>query len=215
MEYQVRLLLSRHGQTEWHHSNRYAGRSDVKLTEIGYLQAQALAQRAQREQPAVVACSPLSRAIRTARPVAEACGVELLVEERLREVDFGEWEGRTLAEIRKTDSIAVERFEINPVEHGFPGGEPLLDAAQRALEVFWELGEMYQGQTVIVVAHNTIIRLSICLLLGVPLKDYRRRLPRLINAGISEVRLNTEGGALYTLNDSKHLHLLTNPAYDL
>ena len=201
----ARLLLARHGQAVWHGENRYVSISDIELTETGREQSRALVRCAEREQPALIVCSPLVRAIETARPAAEACGLELKVDDRLREVDFGEWEGRTLGEIREADPSAVERFEEDPVQHGFPGGEPLPEAAQRALEVLRELDRACAGQTVLVVAHNTLIRLGLCELVGIPLKDYRRRIPRLVNTAISEVRLNDTGGALYSLNDARHL----------
>ncbi len=201
----ARLLLARHGQTVWHGENRYAGISDIELTETGREQALALVRCAQREQPTLVVCSPLIRARETARPAVEACGLELKVDDRLREVDFGEWEGKTIGEIREADPSAVERFEEDPVRYGFQGGEPLPEAAQRALEVFRELDKAYAGRTVLVVAHNTLIRLALCELLGIPLKDYRRRMPRLVNVAVSEVRLSDTGGALYSLNDARHV----------
>jgi probable phosphoglycerate mutase len=204
----ARLLLARHGQTIWHHPNRYAGRTDVELTERGLLEAQALARRAERERPDLIVCSPLLRAVETARPVAEACGLELIVDERLREVDFGEWEGKTLKEIRATDPVAAKRFEADPVEHGFPGGEPLPEAARRALEALRELDAEHPGEKVLVVMHNTLIRLVLCSLLEIPLKDYRRRFPNMVNVAITEVRLNERSGALYTFNDSEHLREL-------
>jgi probable phosphoglycerate mutase len=73
------------------------------------------------------------------------------------------------------------------------------------LEAYQELHRSHGGRTVLVVGHNTLLRLTLCALLGIPLNDYRRRFPRLLNAAISEVRLATGGGALYTLNDSTHL----------
>lgn len=201
----VRLLLARHGQTEWHHDNRYAGRSDIALTRIGRREAEILAWRAREEEPVSIICSPLIRAIDTARPVAAACGVELEVEERLREIDFGAWEGITLEEVRKDNPDLVDKFERDSDDAPFPDGEPLSNAAVRALEVYGDLHRRYGGQTVLVVAHNTLLRLSLCAMLGMPLRDYRKRLPRLVNAAISEVRFGSEGGALYSLNDSEHL----------
>jgi 2,3-bisphosphoglycerate-dependent phosphoglycerate mutase len=62
-----------------------------------------------------------------------------------------------------------------------------------------------------VVANNTLIRVALCSLLGIPLRDYRRCFPRILNAAISEVRLNERGGGLYTFNDSEHLRGLTDP----
>lgn len=199
----ARLLLTRHGQTVWHHDNRYAGISEVKLNETGLWEAQALARRAVKEHPNLIVCSPLSRAVETAQRAAEACGLELVIDERLREVDFGEWEGKTLEEIRTIDPLAVEQFETDPVEYGFPGGEPLPEAVRRALEALHELDANRPGQKILVVAHNTLIRVVLCSLLRIPLKDYRRRFPKMANAAVTEVRLRVDGsGALYSLNDA-------------
>ncbi len=201
----VRLLLARHGQTEWHHDNRYVSRTDIGLNETGRRQARMLASRAEEEGPDLVLCSPLMRALNTARPLAEACGMEPRTDERLRELDFGEWEGRTLAEIREEDPESVSLFEQDPARHGFPDGEPLHKGAERVLGIFVDLHRSHTGRTVLVVAHNTLLRLGLCRMLGIPLRDYRRRLPRLVSAAVSEVRFGEEGGALYSLNDASHL----------
>ena len=197
----VRLLLARHGQTGWHRENRYASRTDIALDEVGREQAQMLARRVEEEVVDLVLCSPLRRALETAKPPAEASGLEPKTDERLRELDFGEWEGKTLAEIREEDPESVRLFE-DSAEHGFPGGEPLHAGAGRMLEVFADLHRSHAGLTVLVVAHNTLLRLGLCRMLGVPLGDYRRRLPRVVNAAVSEVRFGEGGGALYSFNDA-------------
>lgn len=200
----VRLLLARHGQTGWHGDNRYVSRTDIGLNETGREQARMLARRAEEEKPDLVLCSPLTRALETARPSAKALGMEPKTDERLRELYFGEWEGKTLAEIRREDPERVKLFE-GSAEHGFPGGEPLYEGAGRVLEVFADLYRSHAGRTVLVVAHNTLLRLGMCRMLGIPLGDYRRRLPLVVNAAVSEVRFGEEGGALYSLNDARHL----------
>jgi broad specificity phosphatase PhoE len=201
----VRLLLARHGQTEWHHDNRYVSRTDIGLNETGRREAWMLARCAEEEEPDLILCSPLTRALETARLSADACGVEPRTDERLRELDFGEWEGKTLAEIREEYPESVSLFEEDPARYGFPGGEPLHKGSERVLEILAELHRSHTGRTVLVVGHNTLLRLGLCRILGTPLRDYRRRLPRLVNAAVSEVRFGEEGGALYSLNDAKHL----------
>jgi broad specificity phosphatase PhoE len=200
----VRLLLARHGQTGWHRENRYVGRTDIGLNETGVREAEALARRAEEESPDLILCSPLTRAQETAKPSAEACGMELETDERLRELDFGEWEGKTLAEIREEDPQRVRMFE-GDASHGFPGGEPLQEGAGRVLEVFADLSRSHADRTVLVVAHNTLLRIGLCRMLGIPPGEYRRRLPRVVNAAITEVRFGEDGGALYSLNDDRHL----------
>ena len=197
----VRLLLARHGQTEWHSDNRYVSRTDIGLTETGREQARTLARRAEREKVNLVLSSPLGRALLTAKPAAAACNLEPETDERLRELDFGEWEGRTLVEIREEDPESVNRFEAS-AQHGFPGGEPLHEGADRVLEVFAGLSRSHAGETVLVVAHNTLLRLALCRMLGVELGQYRRLMPRVVNGAVSEVRFGENGGALYSFNDA-------------
>jgi probable phosphoglycerate mutase len=197
----VRLLLARHGQTEWHSDNRYVSRTDIGLTETGREQARTLARRAEREKVNLVLSSPLGRALLTAKPAAAACNLEPETDERLRELDFGEWEGRTLVEIREEDPESVNRFEAS-AQHGFPGGEPLHEGADRVLEVFADLSRSHAGETVLVVAHNTLLRLALCRMLGVELGQYRRLMPRVVNGAVSEVRFGENGGALYSFNDA-------------
>ena len=196
----VRLLLARHGQTEWHRDNRYVSRTDIGLTETGREQARTLARRAERENVDLVLSSPLGRALETAKPAAAACDLEPQTDERLRELDFGGWEGRTLSEIRDEDPESVRRFEES-ADHGFPGGEPLQEGADRVLEVFADLSRSHAGGKVLVVAHNTLIRLALCRMLGVELGQYRRLMPRVVNGAVSEVRFGENGGAMYSFND--------------
>lgn len=196
----VRLLLARHGQTEWHSDNRYVSRTDIGLTEAGREQARTLARRAERENVDLVLSSPLGRALETAKPAAAACDLEPQTDERLRELDFGGWEGRTLSEIRDEDPESVRRFEES-ADHGFPGGEPLQEGADRVLEVFADLSRSHAAETVLVVAHNTLIRLALCRMLGVELGLYRRLMPRVVNGAVSEVRFGERGGSMYSFND--------------
>ena len=116
------LLLTRHAETVWHKENRYAGTSDIDLTPHG-VRAGGTTRRAgsrTRRVDAIV-CSPVRRARETAAPAAAATGIEIEVEDELREVGFGIAEGRTLAEL---DPDVVARFRADPVAAPFPGAEP-------------------------------------------------------------------------------------------
>ena len=93
------LILVRHGETIWHHDNRYTGRSDVPLTERGHRQAEAFARWAATSPPHALWVSPLSRARDTAAPIAKATGLSMRIDERLVELDFGRGEGLTGAEM--------------------------------------------------------------------------------------------------------------------
>lgn len=197
----ARLILARHGETEWHTENRYAGsRSAPDLTERGRGQATELAAAAVRLGVDVVVSSTLTRAVDTATPAAETLGVELVTRPDLREVDFGELEGRTIAE---ADPRLMERFVADPAAHPFPGAEPPADAAARAVAALRDLDATHDGAAVLVVAHSTLLRLALCQLLGISLSHYRRVFPRLDNVARTEIRLPadpTKPAALLAFN---------------
>ncbi|MEU6351170.1 histidine phosphatase family protein [Streptomyces sp. NPDC047072] len=195
------LLLTRHGQTIWHAENRYAGVSDIGLTEKGREQAAALARWSTTHRPDAIWTSPLSRAIATAQPAAQALGITPHRENDLRECDFGVVEGRTLAEFAAEVPAAAEAFRADPVTYPFPEAENPREAAARGSAALRRIAKSHQGERVLVVAHNTLLRLALCTLLGIPLAEYRRVFPQLRNAAITELRLDTEGSAaLLSLN---------------
>ena len=192
------LVLVRHGETVWHAENRYAGVSDVALTSRGEEQAARLAAWARTAGLAAVWSSPLSRARRT----AEACAgdVPLEVDARLRELDFGEGEGLTSAEMTQRFPEARAAFLDDPAAHPLPGGEDPVAAANRFTECLQEIAADLPGGRVLVVAHSSAIRLALCRLIGVPLSEYRRLFPRLRNCALTEVRLRDGRVALLQFN---------------
>jgi len=194
------LLLARHGQTVWHAENRYAGVSDIALTETGRAQAEALGRWAAVHPVDAIWTSTVSRAIATAEPACRALGLTPHREADLRECDFGVVEGRTLAEFAAEDPKAAEAFRADPVAHPFPGAEDPAAAAHRGAVALHRIAAAHDGERVLVVAHNTLLRLVLCDLLSIPLGDYRRVFPRLRNAAITELRMGTGSVGLIALN---------------
>lgn len=186
--------LVRHGETVWHAENRYAGRSDIELTDLGREQAQTLAQWAAWARPNCVVSSTLGRAVATASPSAEALGIDLRTEAELCEVNFGRGEGMTRSEMEREFGADLARFHAQPATCPLPEGERGIDAINRARPVLDRLGAEHSGGTVLVVAHSTLLRLLICDLVGIDPDDYRRVLPRLDNAKLTTVRLQHGAG---------------------
>jgi len=108
------LYLIRHGQTAWNVEEVFRGRADVPLDERGRAQARATASVLASQPLAAVYSSPLQRAVLTARPIAEARGLAVEVDERLTDLDFGEWQGKTLTEARRTWPELFARWERDP-----------------------------------------------------------------------------------------------------
>ncbi|MFC4564864.1 histidine phosphatase family protein [Nocardiopsis mangrovi] len=191
------VVLARHGRTPWHADNRYAGSSDVPIDEVGRLQAAGLAAWARGFLPDALFCSPLLRARQTAAPVAEATGLTARVDDRIREVAFGVAEGRTLDEL---DSGVVARFRDDPVAHAFPDGEDPREAAARAAAWVREAALAHEGGRVLAIAHNTLLRLLVCHVMGAPLRDYRRVLPKLDSTCLVRLRVDRSAIALEAYN---------------
>jgi 2,3-bisphosphoglycerate-dependent phosphoglycerate mutase len=194
------LLLARHGQTVWHAENRYAGISDVALTDTGVAQAEALGRWAAAHPVDAIWTSPLSRAVRTAAPAARALHLTPHTEPALTECDFGVLEGRTLAEFEAENPEAAAAFRSDPAAHPFPQAEDPRAAAERGTAALHRVAAAHPDRRVLVVAHNTLLRLVLCRSLSIPLGEYRRVFPGLRNAAVSEVEVRGGRVALLSLN---------------
>lgn len=183
------LVLVRHGETIWHAENRYAGSTDVPLTPRGLRQAGRLAAWATTADLSALWCSSLTRAIETAKHVADATGLTAKIDVRLAELDFGEAEGLTTADMKHRFGHRLTEFHANPVTHYLPGGEDPRHAADRATACIRDIAAEVPGGRVLVIAHNTLIRLCLCQLLGIPLANYRRVFPSVANGALTTLRL--------------------------
>jgi probable phosphoglycerate mutase len=193
------LVLVRHGETAWHAENRYAGVSEVELSSSGRAQAAELAMWASSAGLSAVWSSPQGRALATATACADLAGLPLQVDSSLRELDFGQAEGLTAQEMRERLPEALAAFSIDPVADHLPGGEDPAEAAARFVACLRDIAGAQEGR-VLVVAHNTVIRLALCRLLGVPLRDYRRLLPTVGNCTLTEIRMTDGPPALLRFN---------------
>ncbi|WP_438484533.1 histidine phosphatase family protein [Streptomyces sp. S186] len=194
------FLLVRHGETVWHAENRYAGRSDVPLTDRGREQARTLADWAATASLTAIWTSPLSRARLTAAPAADACGLTPHTDPRLTELDFGQGEGLTRDEMRQHFPQKLAAFLADPADHHLPGGEHPRHAAQRAAACLTDLTRDHPHGRILIVAHSTLIRVLLCHLLGIPLAAYRRTFPQLHNGALTEIRIENDHTALLRLN---------------
>ena len=181
------LLLVRHGETTWHAENRYAGSTDVALTELGTTQAGQLGNWAEAQPIDAVYASDLSRAVITATPAATALGLPLTIEPALREVHFGRGEGLTSAEMRATFPEEAARYAANPGTVPLPEGESGEAAVERAWGALEKIVARHPDGTVLVVMHSTLMRLILCRALGIPLDNYRSTFPSVLNGRITAV----------------------------
>lgn len=193
------LYLVRHASTEWSNTHRYLSRTDIDLSEAGDSEARRLAEWADTVRVDAIVTSPSRRAVRTADVVARRLRVEARRDERLRELDFGSAEGRTLADLRATDADAVARFESDPFAHPLPGGEKPADALERVRSAVADLLAASVARP-LVVTHNTLLRLFLCDALGLPLAEYRKRFPIAEHCAITELSVGNGRVALLRFN---------------
>lgn len=194
------LVLTRHGETVWHAENRYAGRSDIDLTPLGREQANELGNWAASEEFSALWVSPLKRARETITPVERATGLQPRIDARLQEVDFGRGEGLTNIEMEQQFGPAFHAFVKDPATHPLPNGEDPFAAAERAVACLREIAWANDNGRVLVVAHNTLLRLSLCKLLEIPLRNYRTTFPALGNGAITEIRMDGNRTSLLQYN---------------
>jgi probable phosphoglycerate mutase len=161
----TRLLLLRHGQTQLSAQQRYSGRGNPVLNEVGWRQA-GLAARyiAQRGGIAAVIASPLQRAYDTATTAARALGMDVTIDDDMIETDFGAWEGLTFAEAAERDPELHKRW-LRDTSVAPPGGESFDDVLLRVLRARGRIIAGYEGETVLVVSHVTPIKLLLRLAL--------------------------------------------------
>lgn len=232
------LILTRHGEAA-SGDIMLGGQLDVMLTPHGRHEAEALARRLAGVRIDRIVSSPMLRALETAQTVATGRPVE--VDERLRELDYGRWEGLTYDEIELRDPALRARWDHDPGSTHSPGGESGEDVAARALSFLVELleaelataaahaaatgrhspdpggsrGPVTESQAeaegerrVLVVAHGTFNRILLCVALGLPVQDYRRRFVQ-DRANLTVLRYEhddtPDGAQLILGNDVGHL----------
>lgn len=152
------LLLARHGETADNAARRFQGRRNPPLNPRGREQAAGLARLLRDEPIAALWASPLLRAVETAEIVAEAIALPVQLDDRLREIDVGDWAGRSYAEILLEAPGELERWAAGDLAFRFPGGESLAEQADRVVEALEEIRAA--AVPALVVCHGGVIRVA-------------------------------------------------------
>ncbi len=196
-------LLLRHGQTPMSVERRYAGRSDVPLTDTGVRQAAAAAKRLASAGLGAIVTSPLQRAVQTAEAVAAVTGVAVLTDDGFRETDFGAWEGLTFAEVRQRWPSEVTTWLADPAVAP-PGGESFAQVSSRVTAALDRVLASRDHERILIVSHVTPIKMLVAAaLLAPPSALYRMHLDV---AALCEIDWYADGPAvLRSFNDTAHL----------
>ncbi len=199
----MRLILVRHGKTDWNESGRCQGVSDVPLNLGGIIQAEKLALSLKDEKIDRIYSSDLKRAKTTAEKIAAHHSIEVNVREDLREMDQGVFEGLEFSEIREKYSDVLEHWRSDPETLRLPGGETLRGVQQRALEAISDIGGCFGSQNILVVSHSLFIGALLCGFTESSLKDFRRYMVDEASKSIVEIYENRF--IIISVNDTAHL----------
>ena len=209
----TRVLLIRHGATVLSAEDRFAGSTDVDLSDEGRRQASSLGERLAAHNIAAIYTSPMRRTRETASLIGGPCRLPSAhAEAGLREIDHGRWEGLKRLEVEAQFPEEYASWEEDPFTFAPQGGESGVSVMARALPVLRQIVTTHERQTVAVVSHKATIRLLLCGLLGIDARGYRDRLdqaPACLNVldFSSPVRAR-----LMLYNDTSHYTVTTHRA---
>ena len=199
----MKLLLIRHGQTDWNLLGKYQGQTDIALSGEGIRQADLLAQNFPVDTLDIIYTSDLQRAFMTAERLAEKFSAPLYADKALRELNFGAWEGLTYQEIAERWPQEVKNLFGAPEKLQIPEGETFLMLQQRAMDKIHEIRAENEGKNVAVVAHGAISKAILTALLHIPL-HYVWML-RQDNTAVNILRFDDEFVSVELLNGISHL----------
>jgi broad specificity phosphatase PhoE len=200
----TRVFMVRHGATVLSAEDRFAGVTDVELSEEGREQARRLADRLSGEKIAAVYASPLGRTVETARILAAPHDLQVQTCDGFREISHGHWEGMKRREVEEKFPEEMAEWEKDPYTFAPEGGESGLGVTARALPALIDLVRGHPGENILIVSHKATIRLLLSSLLGFDPRRYRDNLdqkPAALN--IVDFR-NPTRARLTLFNDTSH-----------
>ena len=168
----MKIILIRHGQTEWNSIGKMQGSSDVQLSQEGIHQARLLAAHFPFQRVDAIYSSPLSRAHTTASILANKFNLHVQIEPKFRETSFGNWEGMLLRDLAKADPENFEKFFMQPEELKIPNAETFLQTQERAMDAIQKIISQHKEEEnshIIIVAHGAVNRTILCAFLEMSL----------------------------------------------
>jgi probable phosphoglycerate mutase len=201
----TRILLVRHGETDWNATGRIQGHSDTPLNAAGYEQARLAAQRLAREPVQALYSSDLARAFQTATIIGQVLGLTVVTSPRWRERRYGAWEGLTSAEIQAHYPEQFAEWRARSTDFAPPQGESRSQLLTRALAELQTIARRHVGKAVVVVTHGGFCYVVINHLFGSV--DGDRREFTFDNASIHTLEVTGDRWSVISMNETAHLHV--------
>ena len=201
------LYLLRHGQTANSRDNVFCGAGlDPDLTPDGYAMAEAFAAAYQTIQWNAIYAGPLKRTIETARPICKATGIPFDIRGELKEISYGEWEGKSAEAVDREFHDDYTRWVADPAWNPPTGGETAIAIASRMLSFIEDVTRHFPAGNVLAISHKATIRVALCGLLGIDVGRFRYRLGCPVGS-VSVVEFGAHGPLLHRLADRAHMDL--------
>lgn len=206
----TRIYLARHGTTEWNQEEIFRGRVDIKLNATGRAEAQALADYFRPIPLQAIYSSPLSRAWETAQAVANGRKLEVILDPAFIDIDFGEWHGLPLKEVREKYSSLYRAWREEPQTITFPQGENLEQVRKRAWDGLQAIIQKHLDQIILIIAHRVVTKVLICAVLGLDNSHFWqiKQDPTAINC----FEFHRGNLVVSLINDTCHLKSITSGA---
>lgn len=199
----TRIILVRHGQTEWNKEERFRGRVDIDLDEVGVRQAQAAAERLAHWEVAALYSSPLRRAMATAEAIAQRFSLPIQILDGINDMHFGVWQGVSVADVRENYAELFAIWRSSPQQLRIPQGETLEDVKNRVVATLDDLVTKHENDTVALVTHRVVCKVLLCHALGLDNSHFWQIAQDAAAINLFEVR----GGrtTVFLVNDTCHL----------
>lgn len=201
----TRILLIRHGETDWNRLHRFQGRSDLPLNQKGREEARALALLLKDQSLTAIYSSPLARALETARLIKVFHpSIPLVEEEGLIEMNLGEFEGKEAEHWLVEHSDFLRSWRETPASVRMPGGENLQEVQARAIRTLERIAKLYPTEsTLLLCSHNFVNRTLLCYALQIPLDRFREVKQETTALNVLDIR--GERWVAKVVNDRSHL----------
>jgi len=200
----TRIILVRHGETQWNKEGRYQGQIDTELSEEGYRQTELAAKALKDYKIDAFYGSPLKRSYLTAQMISKYHGnPEVKIEPRFTEINHGKWEGLLSSEVAEKYQEMVLSWKEQPHTVHMPGGEHLEEVLQRSMAALYDIIQNHPHQTVLIAAHDAINKVIICGVLEIGLQNFWK--VKQDNTGISVLEFFPDTARVCVINDTCHL----------
>ena len=199
----TQIIVIRHGRTEWNRVERFRGRADIELDEVGIKQAQAAAERIAEEwKISAIYSSPLRRTSKTADIIARRQGLEAKPLPGIIDIDYGEWQGLSPEEAAAKDNTMYTAWINKPQTVKFPGGESLAEVRERADAAVKEVIQLSEG-TIALVSHKVVCHILVLNFLGLDNSHFWQIVQDVTAINLFEIRNGVPSALL--INDTCHL----------